>query len=65
MKKNKFLHEETTRAFNTLLPEDYKEPWKNAVTVCKDEIKVVRNQCDLALNIIQCFHKNNPKFTFA
>lgn len=71
------MHDETTRAFNTLLPSDYKEPWKNAMSVCFEEIsqlksnssaaaiKLVKSPCDLALNIVRCFHKHNPKYTFA
>lgn len=65
MKKKKFRFEQTTRAFNVLLPEEYKEPWKNAVSACKDEIEVDEDQCDFALSMVRCFHSNNPKYTFA
>lgn len=65
MKKNKVNFEQTMKQFDALLPEDYKGPWKNAMTICKDKVPVVKNACDFAYAIVICFAENNPKFTFA
>lgn len=65
MKKNKINLEHTMKSFDMYLPEDYKAPWKNAMDICKRKVRVVKNACDLASNVIKCFHENNPKYTFA
>lgn len=65
MKKNKILLESTKKQFDALLPNEYKEPWKHALDVCKDSSGGVKNACDAAMNFVKCFHANNPKFTFA
>lgn len=65
MKKNKVNYEKTIRQFDLLLPEDYKEPWKNAMDVCNEKVASVKSACDYALNIIKCFYENNEKYIFA
>lgn len=63
MKKNKVNFEQTIKQFDALLPEEYKEPWIHALTVCQEEVRVVKNPCESAYNIVTCFHANNDKFT--
>lgn len=65
MKKNKILYDSAMKQFDVLLPEDYKEPYKSALTKCKDSTGGAKNACDAAYNMLKCFHANNPKFTFA
>lgn len=63
MKKNKVNYEQAQKQFE-LLPEEYKEPWKKAMNICKEKVVVVKNPCDFALNVIKCFHDNNEKYGF-
>lgn len=65
MKKNKILYESAMKQFEVLLPEDYKEPYKTALTKCKDSTGGAKNACDAAYNMLKCFYDNNSKFTFA
>lgn len=65
MKRNKVDYELTIRQFDNLLPEEMKGPWKHALNVCQDKVTVVKDKCDYALNIIECFHANNEKYIFA
>lgn len=65
MKKNKITYDSALKQFDVLLPDDYKEPYKHALSVCKDSTGGVKNACDAAYNFVQCFYKNNSKFTFA
>lgn len=65
MKKNKILFDAAKRQFDVLLPDEYKEPWKHALEVCKDGTGGAKNPCDAAINFVKCFRDNNPLFTFA
>lgn len=65
MKKSKINYDAAIKQFDVLLPEDYREPFKNALTICKDSTGGVKDPCDAAINLIKCFSDNNPKFTFA
>lgn len=64
MKKNKVDFDKTIKTFETLLPAEIKGDWINAANICKDKVAVVKNACDLAMNIVKCFSENNPSFTF-
>lgn len=65
MKKNKVNYDAAMKQFDMLLPEDYKEPYKSSLTVCKDSAAGIKDACDIALAIIKCFAAHNTKFTFA
>lgn len=65
MKKNKVTYESAIKQFDALLPDDYKEPYKKGLTICKDATGGVKSAPEAAYNVLKCFYANNPKFTFA
>lgn len=65
MKKNKVNLESALKQFDALLPEDYREPYKKALTICKDSGAGTKDACEVAHKVLVCFYNNNPKFTFA
>lgn len=65
MKKNKVNYDSAIKQFETLLPDEYREPYKMALTICKESAVGIKDNCDAALAMLKCFHANNPKFTFA
>lgn len=64
MRKSKINYDAAMKQFDLLLPEDMKEPYKNALTVCKDSPNGEKNACEAAYKLLICFKDNNPKFTF-
>lgn len=64
MKKNKINFDSAMKSFDTMMPDDMKEDYKNALTACKDSTAGEKNACDAANKFINCYYKNNPKFTF-
>lgn len=64
MKKSKINFEGAIKQFDVLLPDDYKEPYKSALTICKDSANGEKNACEAAYKLLICFKDNNPKFTF-
>lgn len=64
MKKSKIMVEAALKQFDLLLPDDMKEPYKNAMNICKDSTKGVKDSCEAAYTLTQCFFKNNDKFMF-
>lgn len=64
MKKSKINYEAAMKQFDLLLPDDYKEPYKSALTTCKDAANGEKNPCEAAYKLLICFKDNNPKFTF-
>lgn len=65
MRRNKVTADSAMKQFDTLLPEDYKQPYKHALEMCKDATGGAKNPCDAAFSFLKCFYDNNPKFTFA
>lgn len=65
MKKNKINFEGAMKQFDALLPDEYVEPFKSALTICKDAANGEKNACEAAYKFLHCFYDNNPKFTFA
>lgn len=64
MKRSKVNYDSAMKQFDLLLPDDFKEPYKNALTLCKDVAPGEKNPCEAAYKILICFRDNNPKFTF-
>lgn len=60
MKKNKVNYDSAMKQFDTMLPDDIKDDYKNALTTCKDATGGEKNACEAAYKFILCFHKNNP-----
>lgn len=65
MKKNKMNFDAAMKQFDLLLPDEYREPYKSALTTCKDSSAGIKEACDAALALLKCFSANNSKFTFA
>lgn len=62
MKRNKVLFDAAKKQMDTLLPDDVKGDWINALNICEKKAEIVKNACDTAYNIMICFKDNNPKF---
>lgn len=65
MKKNKINYDAAMKQFDALLPDELVDPFKNALTVCKDATAGEKNACEAASKFLVCFYNNNPNFTFA
>lgn len=65
MKKNKINYDGAMKQFDALLPDEMVEPYKAALTTCKDSTNGEKNACEAAYKFLICFYNNNPKFTFA
>lgn len=65
MKKSKINYDAAMKQFDLLLPDDYREPYKSALTTCKDSSAGVKDPCEAAMALLKCFYANNSKFTFA
>lgn len=64
MKKNKLLFDSTIKQIDTLMPESWRDDYKNALTKCKDAAGGEKNPCEVAYKITVCNHANNPSFAF-
>lgn len=64
MKKSKVNFDSAMKQFDVLLPDDYKDVYKTALTKCKDSTNGEKNSCEAAYKLVICFRDNNPKFTF-
>lgn len=65
MKKNKINYDGAMKQFDALLPDELVDAFKSALSVCKDAATGEKNACEAAYKFLNCFYKNNPKFTFA
>lgn len=65
MKKSKINYDSAMKQFDTLLPEDYKDPYKTALTTCKDSTAGVKDPCEAAYAFVKCFQANNPLFSMS
>lgn len=64
MKKNKINYDAAMKQFETLLPDNMKGPYKDALTKCKDVGGGEKNACEVAYKLLNCFRDNCPIFTF-
>lgn len=64
MRKNKLNFDAAMKQFDTLLPDNMKDDYKNGLNACKDAIGGEKNPCDAAFKLIKCNAENNPSFTF-
>lgn len=64
MKKNKVNFDGAMKQFDTLLPDNMKDDYKNGLTACKDAGGSEKNACEVAYKLAQCVSKNNPSFSF-
>lgn len=65
MKKAKVNFAAAMKQIDILLPEELKEPNKNALTLCKDSTQGIKDNCEAGYALVKCLYNNNPKFVFA
>lgn len=52
------------KQIDSLLPDEWKEDYKNAMIKCKDAAAGEKNPCEIAYKVVVCNHANNPSFSF-
>lgn len=64
MKRGKLNYASTMKAIDTMLPDELKDSTRNAVEICKDSAKGIKDNCEAASVLLQCIFKQDPKFFF-
>lgn len=64
MKKNKINYDAAMKQFDMLLPDEMRDPYKIALTTCKDSANGIKDSCDAAYALIQCMFKENKDMMF-
>lgn len=62
MKKTKVNYEAAMKQIDIMMPDEMKEPNKNALTACKDTTAGMKDPCEAGYTMIQCIVKVNPDF---
>lgn len=63
-KKGKVNYDAAMKQIDLLLPESYKEPTRNALNVCRESGKGIKDNCDAGYDIAKCIHDVNPYFGY-
>ncbi|EDS44671.1 general odorant-binding protein 19a [Culex quinquefasciatus] len=63
-KRGKISYEKSLKQIDTLLPDDFKPDFRNGLEACKDVAQGVKDHCESAYVLLNCFYQNNPKFIF-
>ncbi|XP_053697087.1 general odorant-binding protein 72-like [Sabethes cyaneus] len=63
-KKGKINYEKSLKQIDQLLPEDFKPSYRQGLDACKDAAQGVKDHCESAYVLLNCFYANNPKFIF-
>ncbi|XP_014096691.2 general odorant-binding protein 19a [Bactrocera oleae] len=64
MKKGKFLYESALKQIDLLMPDNYKEDYRNGLTKCKDVTSGIKNNCDASYALLICMRDNISMFLF-
>nr|UZH23349.1 odorant binding protein 19a2 [Anastrepha ludens] len=64
MKKGKFLLESSLKQVDLLMPDDYKDEYRNGLTNCKDAANGIKNNCDASYALLICMRDQIKKFMF-
>ncbi|XP_054728757.1 general odorant-binding protein 19a [Anastrepha obliqua] len=64
MKKGKFLLESSLKQVDLLMPDDYKDEYRNGLTNCKDAANGIKNNCDASYVLLICMRDQIKKFMF-
>lgn len=64
MKKGKVLYDGALKQMDIMLPEEVKEPSKNALNICRDAPVGIKDNCEAGYAMTKCLYKNNPTFFF-
>ncbi|XP_041764317.1 general odorant-binding protein 72 isoform X1 [Anopheles merus] len=63
-RKGKVNYEKSLKQIDTMLPEHMKPAFRAGLEACKSAAQGVKDHCEAAAILLQCFYKNNPKFVF-
>ncbi|XP_052890106.1 general odorant-binding protein 72 isoform X2 [Anopheles moucheti] len=63
-RKGKVNYEKSLKQIDTMLPDDMKPAFRAGLEACKTAAQGVKDHCEAASILLQCFYKNNPKFVF-
>lgn len=55
MKKNKVNFDSAMKSFDTMLPDEMKDDYKNSLTICKDANAGEKNACDGLYSTMMAF----------
>nr|AYN70628.1 odorant-binding protein 19a1 [Bactrocera minax] len=64
MKKGKFLYESSLKQVDLLMPDSYKDDYRNGLGKCKDVANGIKNNCDASYAVLICLRDNISKFVF-
>ncbi|GAB0089728.1 General odorant-binding protein 72 [Sergentomyia squamirostris] len=64
MKRGKFQYENSKKQAEILLPDEIKEPTIRAMTACKSSTDGIKDPCEAAFSLLNCFKQNNDAFFF-
>uniref|UniRef100_A0A0K8TYL8 General odorant-binding protein 19a n=1 Tax=Bactrocera latifrons TaxID=174628 RepID=A0A0K8TYL8_BACLA len=64
MKKGKFLYESALKQIDLLMPDNYKDDYRNGLAKCKDVTSGIKNNCDASYALLICMRDNISKFLF-
>ncbi|XP_058119689.1 general odorant-binding protein 72 [Anopheles ziemanni] len=64
VRKGKVNYEKSLRQIDTMLPEHMKPSFRAGLEACKSVAQGVKDHCEAATILLQCFYKNNPMFIF-
>ncbi|XP_040160118.1 general odorant-binding protein 72 isoform X2 [Anopheles arabiensis] len=63
-RKGKVNYEKSLKQIDTMLPDHMKPAFRAGLEACKSAAQGVKDHCEAAAILLQCFYKNNPKFVF-
>ncbi|XP_065073745.1 general odorant-binding protein 72-like [Ochlerotatus camptorhynchus] len=61
-KRGKISYEKSLKQIDQLLPEDFKPAFRIGLEACKDAAQGIKDHCESAYVLLNCFYANNPKF---
>ncbi|XP_001647922.2 general odorant-binding protein 72 [Aedes aegypti] len=61
-KRGKISYEKSLKQIDQLLPDDMKPDFRKGLEACKDVASGIKDQCDSAFVLLNCFYENNPQF---
>ncbi|XP_030381612.1 general odorant-binding protein 19a [Scaptodrosophila lebanonensis] len=64
IKKGKFLYESTLKQVDIMMPDNYKDEYRQGVNLCKDAAVGIKNNCDAAYTLLICLKGKIKVFVF-